>query len=395
MVAYRTLLLALLIFFCTTPAPTAYALGVLRADRVSDILARMSLEEKIGQLFIIAPDDPLEEQIRTFHAGGFVLFDRHASSLQQAMELIEQIRQLSSPIPPLIAVDQEGGRVARLNFTTSIPSARTLSSHDAQTVKKAGRLLGEELAALGFNVNFAPVMDVNTDPANPVIGDRAYGAVPSLVSSLGSAYIEGLHEANIAATAKHFPGHGDTCEDSHYQLPIVNQTRERLDNVELAPFRAAIAAGVDLMMTAHVHYPTLDPEPGQPATLSRAILTELLRNHLGFNGVIITDAMNMKAITNTLPPGAAAVKAFLAGVDIILMPEDLQSAHGALLAAVRSGQIPMARLDGSVRRVLNLKFKLMDNLNREEPFQARLQYAKATVGSSEHAVKMTELIKRP
>ena len=344
---------------------------------------------------MVAPDGNIEELIRNYHVGGIVLFDRHAPSLRQTMELIEQARQASGNIPPLIAVDQEGGRVARLKFATPIPSAAILASFGPQTMEEIAQLMGEELAVLGFNVNFAPVMDVHTDPANPVIGDRSFGSDPMTVSALGSAYITGLHKAGIAGTAKHFPGHGDTRSDSHYQLPIVNQPRERLETVELVPFRAAIAADVDMIMSAHVHYPALDPEAGLPATLSRTILTGLLREGLGYTGIIVTDAMNMKAIADTLPAGPAALTAFLAGADIILMPDDFVAAYEAILAAVRSGRISPARLDASLHRILTLKSTLMENKNREESFAVRLRYAETIVGSRANAARLEALLYQP
>lgn len=377
------------------PTRQLTSLGSERCDRVTARLNNMTLTEKIGQLFIVAPDMAVDELFRSYPIGGVVLFDRHAPDLRQTMELIEAVRLASGAIPPFVAVDQEGGRVARLKFATQVPPARTLASLDSPTLRKIGGLVGEELAALGFNVNFAPVMDVNTDPANPVIGDRAFGDDPASVATKGTAYIAGLRDAGIAGTAKHFPGHGDTRSDSHYQLPVVSQPKERLQTTELAPFRAAIAAGVDLIMTAHVYYPALEPETGQPATLSHAILTGLLRETEGYDRVIITDAMNMKAVTDYLPAGPAAVTAFQAGADIILMPDDLKAAYGALLEAVQRGDIPVSRLNESVTRILTLKCKLMENKNREEPFPSRLSYAESLVGSRAHAAKLQTLLTPP
>lgn len=369
--------------------------GLSRNDRIEATLSRMSLEEKIGQIFVIAPDDNFEQMLRTYHLGGVILFSRHSPNLQQTMELIEQVRLIAGAIPPFVAVDQEGGRVARLDFTTQVPSAHALSTLDEYSLRQIGILLGKELAALGFNINFAPVMDVNTDPENPVIGDRSFGSDPVTVSRLGPAYIAGLQESGIAGCAKHFPGHGDTRSDSHYLLPIVNQNLERLESVELAPFRAAITSGVELIMVAHVQYPALDPTPGWPATFSKPIITGILRNNMGYTGLITTDAMNMKAITDSMAAGPAAVAAFQAGVDILLMPDNLKDAYTALLSAVHSGDIPLSRLDSSVRRILNLKLKLTENSNRNDSFNDRLNFAAATVGSSQHRALMHNLLRKP
>ena len=402
--AWKTAIISALTFslmamqVMAAPLPASNTLsqtGLSRNDRIEAVLSKMSLEEKIGQIFLVAPDSNLEQLLQTYHVGGAILFARHSQGLQQTMELIEQVRLFSGAIPPFVAVDQEGGRVARLDFTTQVPSARDLSNLDENSLRHIGRILGNELAALGFNINFAPVLDVNTDPENPVIGDRSYGSDPATVSLLGQAYIAGLQEAGIAGCAKHFPGHGDTRSDSHLLLPVVTQNLERLESVELTPFRAAIKSGIELVMIAHVYYPALDPAPEKPATFSKRIVTGLLRETLGYSGLIITDAMNMKAITDSLSAGPAALAAFHAGVDIILMPENLDEAYTSVLSSVRVGDIPLARLDSSVRRILNLKLKLTENSNRNESFSTRLSYAAATVGSPQHRALMNKLLQKP
>ncbi len=350
-------------------------------DRVEILLSGMSLEEKIGQLFIISADGDLENQIRRHHIGGVVLFSRHTSTLPQTMRFIEQIRK-SAPLPPFIAIDQEGGRISRLSFATSIPNSRSLGTLSGAALQNIGKLVGRELRALGFNLNFAPVLDVDTCTDNPVIGDRSFNSNPYEVARLGSSYIRGLHNSGILAAAKHFPGHGDTRKDSHYELPVVNQSQERIDSVEVLPFRAAILSGVEMIMTAHVHYPALDATPNWPATLSKPILTGLLRQELGFRGIIITDAMNMKAITGLGESGQTAKSALLAGVDIILMPDHMPSAYNALLSAVKDGEIPVARVDESVRRILALKLRLPKEAAHS--FDEKLKYAVGIVGSPAH-----------
>jgi len=391
-------LLLILSLFCSFVSASAATPTVPKVDeaqlsfgkKVAAQLASMSIEEKVGQLFIIAADGDLENLIRTYHVGGVILFSRHTHSLSDTMQLIEQVRQ-AAPLSPFIAVDQEGGRVSRLSFATTIPTARSLGNHSASALQKVGMLVGRELQALGFNLNFAPVLDVDTCKENPVIGNRSFGNDPYVVAQLGSAYIRGLHNSGILAAAKHFPGHGDTSSDSHFVLPIVNQARDRLETVEMLPFRAALRSDVDMIMAAHVHYPALDPTPNLPASLSKPILTGILRQEMGFSGIIITDAMNMRAITDLMDSGQAAQSAFQAGADIILMPQDLPAAYHALLSSVKTGEISITRVDESVRRILFLKLRFPEG--RTLPFDARLKHASDIVGSPAHKLELEQLLK--
>ena len=393
------LLMALFLYFgfnsavssaTATPLPPKGKVQNSLQKTIEAQISSMSLEEKIGQLFIIAADGDLVEQIHNYHVGGVVLFSRHAKTLPATMQLIEKIRR-ASPIAPFIAVDQEGGRVSRLSYTTQIPSARNLEVLSEQSMQNIGKILGSELHALGFNLNFAPVMDVDTCAENPVIGDRAYSANPYTVAKLGSSFIKGLHSSGILSAAKHFPGHGDTRSDSHFVMPVVNLSQERLDTIELLPFRAAQRSGIDMIMVAHVHYPALDPTPDIPASLSKPILTGLLRQEMNFNGIIITDAMNMRAITDHNNSGDAAKAAFNAGVDILLMPDHLPTAYHALLASVQRGEIPLSRVDESVRRILSLKFRFSEN--RTQTFDEKLKHAVTTVGSSAHQLVIDQILR--
>ncbi|MHC1758370.1 MAG: beta-N-acetylhexosaminidase [Negativicutes bacterium] len=356
---------------------------------LEDRIRRMTLEEKIGQLFIISADGDLENLIQNYHVGGIVLFTRHAPNISQTMQLIEKVRRASA-LPLFIAVDQEGGPVSRLSFATTMPAARNLGMISDSSMQKMGLLVGRELQSLGFNMNFAPVLDVDTCEENPVIGKRSFSRDPYTVARLGSAYIRGLHSAGIAAVGKHFPGHGDTRTDSHFELPVVFQSEERLQTLELLPFRAAIASGVDAIMMAHVSYPALDPTPNWPASLSRAIITETLRSELEYAGIVITDAMNMKAITDLKTSGLAAKAAFQAGADIILMPAHFPVAYHMLLTSVQNGEISVSRLDASVRRILSLKIRLPDH--QSIPFDKRLDHALKTVGSPAHRLWLERLM---
>ena len=358
------LLLLIVVVAGSSPADAARSLPAvigepkpLVTEQAMARLNQLSLVEKIGQLFIIAPDGSYAEPTGSATLcppGGYILFSRHVPTLPATVQLIDKLRA-SATIAPFIAVDQEGGRVARLSFTTPLPAARALEALPNENLARIGRLLGQELYQLGFNIDFAPVLDVATRADNPVIGDRAISDDPYVVAKLAPAFIHGLQSAGIAATGKHFPGHGDTRSDSHLILPVVDHSLERINSVELLPFLAAIQANVALIMIGHLHYPALDPTPGLPASLSYPIISDLLRKQLGYDGVIITDAMNMRAVTDGFESGPAAVLALKAGIDIILMPQNYPAAYQAVLSAVERGEISMSRLDESVLRILRLK----------------------------------------
>lgn len=347
-----------------TPLPPPSPMGSQQpdiVDRTAEKLAQLSLEQKVGQLFMPAADGDIKALIQTYHLGGLILFSRHTPTMDDTLRLTKIAQESAPEIPLFIAVDQEGGRVSRLSFGTQLPAARSFSVLDPDALWRTGRLVGDELRALGFNVNFAPVLDVDTSEENPVIGSRSFSSDPDLVARLGSAYIRGLHAAGVASAAKHFPGHGDTRTDSHLVLPTVNQPVSRLKDIEIRPFKEAINAEVDFLMIAHVHYPAIDPTPNLPASLSPKIISQLLRTDLAFNGIIITDALNMRAVTDGFDSAQAAVTAVKAGVDVLLMPADLPSAYQAIIDAIRSGEIPESRINQSVMRVLKLKQKLQAN----------------------------------
>lgn len=331
------------------------------------MLGRMTTDEKIGQLLIygiggreIGP--VAEGHILKRRVGGIVLYSRNIQDAAQVLALTTSLQRLvaenPNSIPLFIAIDQEGGTVARFKKgATVLPGNMALGATRSQDLAgKTGSLTAIELSAVGINFNFAPVMDVNTNPINPVIGVRAYSEVPSLVSQLGTTYIQSLQKHGVLATAKHFPGHGDASVDSHHNLPILELSKERIDEIELHPFRAAIDSDVAAIMSAHVLYPQLDPE--LPATLSNKILTKLLRQRMGFEGLILTDDLEMKAIEDQYEIGNAAVLAIRAGVDIILVPwtfKKQQRVYSAIRQAVRTNIISPMRLDNSARRILYYK----------------------------------------
>jgi beta-N-acetylhexosaminidase len=340
-----------------------------------DRLAGMSVEEKVGQLFMpvlygsradtahkentaqFGVRTPAEA-IRKYRLGGVILFpwSGNIESVAQIVRLTGGMQRAAGDIPLLIGVDQENGRVARLgSLVTKLPQAKTIGdTGETRWARAAAKVTGAELRALGFNLDFAPVADVNVNPRNPVIGPRAYGSDPAKVARMVGAAVDGFHDAGVAATAKHFPGHGDTTVDSHTGLPVIKHSPKQWDRLDAPPFRAAIARKVDAIMSAHVVMPKLD-RSGDPATLSKPILTGLLRERLGFKGVVFTDSLQMQGVREKYGDGEVAVRAILAGADILLMPPNFARAHAAVLAAVKSGRISAKRLDQSVARVLKLK----------------------------------------
>lgn len=317
----------------------------------------LHLSQRVGRVvFAGIPDKTLDSETRRIledlHIGGVVLFRRNVGTPAEIAALTAALHAL--PSQPLVAIDHEGGRVARLGdpFTRFPPPATLGATHDADLAYRVGRAMAAELASVGIDMNFAPVLDVDSNPANPVIGDRAFGSDPALVGAMGTAMMRGLRDGGVIPCGKHFPGHGDTETDSHEELPVVRRTRAELERTELAPFRAAIAAGFPLLMTAHVLYAALDPD--HPATLSRRILTDLLRNDLRFGGVVASDDLEMRAITKHREIGEAAVAALNAGADMLLVCQDLRQAvlaHAAIERAVRDGGLAAHVLEAAGDRI--------------------------------------------
>lgn len=319
----------------------------------------------VGDVFLLgfegtAPDPALREWFEALRPGGVLLFARNIESPEQVADLTAALQRWRGESPLLVAVDQEGGRVSRFRppFTAFPGSGALGRAGDARLAERAGRVLGAELKAVGVTVNLAPVLDLRSGPENPVLGERCLGGDPAAVARLGAALIRGMQEAGVAATAKHFPGHGGTAVDSHEALPVVPGDAAHLARTALAPFRAAVAAGVAAVMTAHVRYPALDPD--LPATLSPRILA-LLREELGFGGAAVSDDLLMGAITERWPAEEAAALAFEAGVDFLLLSGDAAVQARAVAAVERAlgaGRLPgsrlaeaAARLEGVRRRV--------------------------------------------
>jgi len=340
----------------TTPNPTG------------DVIASMSLERKVGQLMSVAfhgttITSSLEAMIRDRGVGGVILYGENftdAAGLKRLIADLSGIARDAKAIPLFFEIDQEGGAVARIGSgATVLPGQMALAATPDPTasVGKAVSITAAELAAIGVNWNFAPDADVNDEPTNPVIGNRSFSSDPGRVSALVSAAVRAYASANFLACAKHFPGHGSTTVDSHSGLPRIDADRSTVERVQLAPFRSAIAARVPAIMSAHIVVPALDPTPDLPVTLSKPVLTDLLRTTMGFDGVIVTDDLEMGALA-TIGEATAGIRAFQAGADYLLFRYDESApveAHRRMVEAVRAGAMSTARLDESVRRIVNLK----------------------------------------
>jgi len=340
-------------------------------------LRKMTLEEKVGQVFMIwcrasflnveSPEYlQLRESMEKYHVGSFAM-TVHVdgpfllrSEPYEAAELLNRL-QRDSKLPLLFAADFERGVATRLMGTTNFPHAMAFGADGkAEDAEMFGRITAQEARAVGVHWNFFPDADVNSNPANPIINTRSFGEDPKQVGDLVTAYIRGAHEGGMLTTVKHFPGHGDTATDSHLGVASVNVDRAHLDSIELPPFRQAIAGGVDPVMVAHVTVPALDSDPNHVATISPTVVSDLLEQQLGFKGLVITDALDMAGLTHLFANdiGRAAVEAFKAGNDLLLIPADLGSSYQAMVKAVSSGEIPQKRLDHSVLKILKIKASL-------------------------------------
>jgi len=362
--------------------------GLIRLNRDGEkwaekTLSKLSLEEKVGQVFMIwcrasflNAESPeylqWREDMQKYHVGSFAM-TVHVdgpfllrSEPYEAAELLNRL-QRDSKLPLLFAADFERGVATRLMGTTNFPHAMAFGADGKiEDAEMSGRITAQEARAIGIHWNFYPDADVNSNPANPIINTRSFGEDPKQVGDLATAYIKGAHEGGMLTTVKHFPGHGDTATDSHLGVASVNVDRAHLDSIELPPFRQAIAAGVDSVMVAHVTVPALDPDPNHVATISPAVVSDLLEKQLGFKGIIVTDALDMAGLTHLFASniGRAAVEAFKAGNDLLLIPADLPASYEAMLKAARSGEISRQRLDRSVLKILKTKASLGLNVSR-------------------------------
>lgn len=353
----------------------ASAGGTSDPDDEGSLLENMSLEEKVAQLFFITPEALTGYQqvtqcgnttyaaLKEYPVGGLIYFTGNLETPDQTRDMIGKAKEYmrrETGIPLFTGVDEEGGRVVRVaennafNVTRFRPMGEIAASGNADEIYNAGNAIGAYLNDLGFNIDFAPVADVITNPANTAIGDRSFGNDKDRVAEMAKAFTQGLSANDVLAVYKHFPGHGGTEADTHEGYAYSMRTKEELLENELVPFRKAIDEGIGMIMTAHISLPALTGND-IPATLSEEIVTDLLRDEMGFEGVIITDALNMGAIANTYTAGESAVYALQAGCDMLLMPSDFKTAYRAVLAAVRDGTLSETRIDRSVTRILELK----------------------------------------
>ncbi len=337
--------------------------NVEKKDAISDIIDNMTLEEKIGQMLVIdfnvtEVNDKFKTMFESVKPGGVILMGNNYSTFEGTKKLISDIKSLSS-IPLIVSTDQEGGRVQRLQKLTDvkptfIPDMYSLGkTKDESLAYQVGKVMALEMRTLGINVVNAPVLDIFSNPKNTVIGNRSFGSDASLVSKMGLSLARGLEENGVMPTFKHFPGHGDTDTDSHTSLPVVDKSYKDLSDMELIPFKSAISSGAEIVMTAHISLPNVTGN-SEPASLSKHILTDILRKDLGFDGIIITDALNMKALTDNYSLEDIYLKAVNAGADILLMPSDVMLAIETI-----KDNVSESRIDESVRRILQFKYNYL------------------------------------
>ena len=362
----------LLLVLLLVPGCTKEEKKIEKVD-VDKMLENMSLEEKIGQMLMIFYrsgefDTTLENSLRTVKPGGMIFFSENFTSYKKSIDLIKKVKE-TSDIPMFISIDQEGGKVQRIKELTDkevsiIPSMYDVGlKDDLELTTKVGKVIGEELRVFGINMDFAPVMDVYENEENTVIGKRSFGTDAKTVSKQALALGKGLKESGIIPVYKHFPGHGNTSVDSHYDLPVVEKTKEELLEDDLIPFIDAIKNNEDVIMIGHLAVPSITGDD-TPASLSRTIITDLLKEELGFKGLVITDALNMGALTNNYTQDEVYVKAINAGVDILLMPNGSKNALDSIKESVKKGLISEETINNSVKKILTLKYsKIADNYN--------------------------------
>lgn len=389
--------------------------AAIQAQDWDKLISYMTVSEQVGQMLM--PDirqwngkvtttvnEGLKSSIHNQDLGGLILFDKNIVDTRQVTTFTHNLQMESGDIPMFLGIDQEGGVIKRIPGGTNLPGQMALgATGDSALAEAAGLLTGEELKALGLNINFAPVLDINSNPDNPIIGMRSFSSDADLVTRLGLATITGLRQSGVIAAVKHFPGHGDTMVDSHLGLPVLTHNRERLESVELKPFQAAIENGVEMIMTAHIAFPAIDNEQvtslkdGQrvpvPATLSKKVLNGLLREELGYEGVIISDAFTMDGIAEHFGEDQSVERAVNAGVDIILMPQNSAAAHQTLVNAVKNGTIPTETIHASVERILELKAKY-GLFEHSESLTSKLAKLNQVIGSQGHREVEREIAER-
>lgn len=409
--------------------------SIAKDKKIEDKIANMTLDEKIGQMLMLEfrywedengelkevteLNEDIKNAIIKYKVGGVILFAENVHDTEQTTKLTHNIQKaaIENGLDPLlISIDQEGGIVVRLGTGTSLPGNMALgATRDKKLAYEYGKIIADEIKALGINVNLAPVMDTNNNPNNPVIGLRSISSDPKLVGELGSEVVKGIQDQGVSAAIKHFPGHGDTETDSHLGLPVVDKTYEEVEKLELVPFKKAADDGVDMIMTAHISYPKLEKDTaiskkdgsvvGIPATLSDDIITGIIREKMNYDGIVITDAMKMQAIADHFGEEDAVVMAIKAGVDIPLMPallqknadlEKLDNIVGRIKNELDLGNISEKQIDNSVYRILDLKYRrgILDLDQYNKSLEEKIDNALKVVGNKEHFDKQREITDR-
>ncbi len=336
-------------------------------DKIEELIANMTLEEKIAQMFVVyinknVVDRDLKAFLEKNKPSGIILMQENFSTYDNTKKFVQDIKNLSE-IPPIISVDQEGGRVQRLKFlsdvnVTDVPDMLTLGeTNDMKLAYQTGKVIAEELRSIGVNVVYAPVVDVFSNKENKVIGNRSFGSDANQVSRMALSLANGIEDNWVIATYKHFPGHGDTSIDSHDNLPVISKSYKELESLELIPFVQAVNNDAKLIMVGHIAFPNLTND-NTPASLSKILITDILKNKLNYNGLVITDALNMDALTKNYSSEDIIIKAIEAGVDLLLMPDDLEKS-----IKVVKNKISEERIDESVKKILSFKYKYIDNDN--------------------------------
>ncbi len=353
-------------------------------DIVKETLENMTLEEKIGQMIIISSNDTymseeLLSTLKTYKPGGYLLFADNLTDYSNTLQFINDIKS-TNEIPMFISIDQEGGLVQRLkqiDGASIIPSMEDVGkTNDTEYAKNVGKVIGEELKVFGINIDFAPVIDIQTEES--FIGSRSFGSDKDLVSKMGLSLANGIKSTGVIPVFKHFPGHGATTTDSHYDLPVIYKTKEELLNSDLIPFKNAINHNAEIIMIGHIALPLID-ETGSPASLSKVIITDLLKNELNYKGLVITDALMMKALTNNYSEKEIYEKAINAGTNILLRPTSIESAINLISESINEGTIDIELINSSVSKILEMKYKKLDTKTLPENY----------LGSEEHKKLLT------
>lgn len=375
------LLLTVVLFFCFNNKARFNRLS--SEEKAEYVLNKMTLDEKIAQMLVIYYtednyDDTLQKTIKEVKPGGFILMNDNITTYDKTLELVVNM-QKDSDIPMIISIDQEGGNVQRLQNISDkevayIPSMYYVGKmNDSKLAYELGKIMAKQLRTIGVNLNFAPVVDINNNPNNEVIGKRSFGNKPSVVINMALGVKKGLEENKVNTCIKHFPGHGDTVVDSHYFLPIINKSYDELESLELIPYKNAIENNAKMIMVGHIALPKITGDE-TPASLSKVIITDILKTKLGYNGLVITDALNMGALTNNYTTKEIYIKAINAGVDLLLMPNGSRTAIKEIKEGLNEGKITIKQIDDAVKKILIYKYENITDNYLDSSFLNKTEY---------------------